>query len=66
MNEVGLIQTLSILPRSYPGHVLLTEDLGRQIGVDDCACGKLGSYYQVEGRVKQAELRGCSDTYKAV
>lgn len=66
MNEVGLIQTLSILPRSYPGHVLLTEDLGRQIGVDDCACGKLGSYFQVEGRVKRAELRGCSDTYKAV
>jgi hypothetical protein len=64
LNETGLIETISILPRSYPGHVLLTEDLGRQIGVDDCRCGKLGSYFLIEGRVKRAEIRGCSDTYQ--
>jgi len=64
LNETGLIETISILPRSYPGHVLLTEDLGRQIGVDDCKCGKLGSYFLIEGRVKRAEIRGCSDTFQ--
>jgi phenylacetate-coenzyme A ligase PaaK-like adenylate-forming protein len=64
LNETGLVETISILPRSYPGHVLLTEDLGRQIGVDDCRCGKLGSYFLIEGRVKRAEIRGCSDTYQ--
>ena len=26
--EPGLIEVISTLPRSYPGHVLLTEDLG--------------------------------------
>jgi phenylacetate-coenzyme A ligase PaaK-like adenylate-forming protein len=64
LNETGLVETISILPRSYPGHVLLTEDLARQIGVDDCSCGKLGSYFLIEGRVKRAEIRGCSDTYQ--
>jgi phenylacetate-coenzyme A ligase PaaK-like adenylate-forming protein len=64
LNETGLVETISILPRSYPGHVLLTEDLGRQIGVDDCKCGKLGSYFLIEGRIKRAEIRGCSDTYQ--
>jgi phenylacetate-coenzyme A ligase PaaK-like adenylate-forming protein len=65
LNKLGLVETLSILPKSYPGHVLLTEDLGRQIGVDDCKCGRLGSYIVIEGRINRAELRGCSDTYQA-
>lgn len=64
LNETGLVETISLLPKSYPGHVLLTEDLGRQIGVDDCACQKLGSYFLIEGRIKRAEMRGCSDTYQ--
>ena len=65
LNELGLIETISILPKSYPGHVLLTEDLGRKIGIDTCLCGKMGSYFVIEGRVKRAEIRGCSDTYRA-
>jgi phenylacetate-coenzyme A ligase PaaK-like adenylate-forming protein len=64
VNEVGLIETFSLLPKSYPGHVLLTEDLGRKIGTDDCGCGKLGTYFLIEGRIKRAEIRGCSDTYQ--
>ena len=63
-NTTGLIETISILPKSYPGHILLTEDLGRRIGIDDCECGKLGSYFLIEGRIKRAEIRGCSDTYQ--
>lgn len=59
----GLIEVLSILPRSYPGHVLLTEDLGTIIGEDDCPCGKKGKYFKVKGRLPKAEIRGCSDTH---
>lgn len=62
-NDKGLIQVLSILPKSYPGHSLLTEDVGTWIGEDDCPCGRLGKYFTVEGRLPKAELRGCSDTH---
>lgn len=58
----GIIQTLSVLPKSYPGHSLLTEDLGTIQGVDDCLCSRKGTYFSVEGRLPKAELRGCSDT----
>ena len=63
LGERGIIQTLSILPKSYPGHSLLTEDEGMLLGEDDCECGRLGKYFKILGRVKNAELRGCSDTY---
>jgi hypothetical protein len=61
--ESGLIELVSALPQSYPGHVLLTEDVGELLGEDDCRCGLLGKYFRVHGRAKDAELRGCSDTY---
>jgi len=61
--EQGIIQTLSILPMSYPGHSLLTEDEGILLGEDDCRCGRLGKYFKIVGRIKNAEIRGCSDTY---
>lgn len=61
--ETGLIEVVSVLPQSYPGHILLTEDLGRIIGEDDCPCGRMGKYFSVEGRITNAEIRGCSDTY---
>ncbi|MBD3401317.1 acyl-protein synthetase [candidate division GN15 bacterium] len=59
----GIIELVSILPHSYPGHVLLTEDLGRVIGEDDSPDGRQGKYFEVLGRVPKAEIRGCSDTY---
>jgi len=58
----GIIQVLSVLPRSYPGHSLLTEDTGAILGEDDCPCGRQGKYFRVDGRIPRAELRGCSDT----
>jgi len=61
--EEGLIQLLSLLPLSYPGHSILTEDIGTIIGEDTCSCGRLGKYFKVSGRIKNAEIRGCSDTY---
>ena len=60
--EEGVIEVLSMLPISYPGHALLTEDRGTILGEDDCPCGRLGKYFQVHGRLSQAEARGCSDT----
>jgi len=58
----GIIQVNSLLPKSYPGHALLTEDLGIMIGNDNCTCGRKGKYFQVNGRMVKAEMRGCSDT----
>ena len=63
VGERGLIQLLSLLPSSYPGHSILSEDLGELLGEDDCPCGRHGKYFRVHGRIEQAEIRGCSDTY---
>lgn len=63
--EAGVIEVLSILPKSYPGHALLTEDVGVIHGEDNCLCGRLGKYFEVYGRVSQAEIRGCSDTFES-
>jgi hypothetical protein len=62
MGQPGLIQVLSLLPRSYPGHSLLTEDLGSLLGEDDCPCGRPGRTFAVHGRIRNVEMRGCSDT----
>lgn len=63
IGSIGVVETLSVLPRSYPGHALLTEDLGIVHGIDNCPCGRLGTTFSIEGRIPQAELRGCSDTH---
>jgi phenylacetate-coenzyme A ligase PaaK-like adenylate-forming protein len=59
----GIVQLISLLPRSYPGHSILSEDLGEIVGIDDCPCGRLGKYFHIHGRLKSAEIRGCSDVY---
>ena len=61
----GLIQVLSILPKSYPGHSILTEDIGVIVGEDDASNGWKGKYFKILGRAKKAEIRGCSDTFKS-
>ena len=65
VGERGIVEVVSLLPESYPGHVLLTEDEGVLLGEDDCPCGRKGKYFKVLGRLRNAELRGCSDTYAA-
>ncbi len=57
----GVIQVLSALPTSYPGHSLLTEDWGVVHGVDDSAVGRCGKRFSILGRIAKSELRGCSD-----
>ncbi len=63
--EKGLIQLISLIPQSYPGHNILTEDEGMILGEDDCPCGRKGKYFKILGRIKEAEIRGCSDTYES-
>lgn len=64
VGDEGIIQVLSELPKSYPGHSLLTEDIGTIHGIDNCSCGWKGKYFSVAGRIPKAELRGCSDTFQ--
>ena len=64
--EPGGIQVLSALPWSYPGHSILTEDLGVIHSVDSGAGGRYGKAFSVIGRVPRSEVRGCSDTHQEV
>ena len=59
--EKGIVQLLSPLALSYPGHNIITEDVGEILGEDDCPCGRYGKYFKIHGRLEKAEIRGCSD-----
>ena len=63
IGEKGVVQVISAIPESYPGHSILTEDVGCVLGEDDCPCGRKGKYIEICGRIKNAEVRGCSDTF---
>lgn len=65
IGEEGVIQTLSLLPTSYPGHSVLTEDIGVIETVDAGAGGRLGKALRIVGRAPKTELRGCSDVVAA-
>lgn len=65
IGERGILQVVSTIPESYPGHSLLTEDEGVILGEDDCPCGRKGKYFKILGRLKNAEIRGCSDAFAA-
>ena len=58
----GLVQLLSLLPTSYPGHSILTEDIGEIVNDSKCKCYGNGTRFIIHGRLKNAELRGCSNT----
>jgi len=61
-SKKGFIQLISTLPSSYPGHNILTQDIGEIKEKKLCKCKLHGTRFVVHGRAKQAELRGCSDT----
>jgi len=63
IGEKGLMHLVSVIQTSYPGHSILTEDQGVILGVDNCPCGRKGKFFKILGRIKNAELRGCSDTF---
>ena len=64
MGEEGILELVSLLPHSYLGHIILSEDVGVILGEDDCPCGRKGKYFSINGRIQNAEIRGCSDTYE--
>jgi len=66
IGQTGLIQLLSPIPSSYPGISILSDDLGRIVGIDDCPCGRQGKYFVFEKRSEKAELKGCGDTLQVV
>ena len=63
VGQEGLIECMSLLPTSYPGQALLTEDVGKIIGIDNCKCGRKGKYFSFVSRAEKAEIRGCGDTF---
>ena len=58
--EPGLLEFLSPLPHSYPGNVVLTDDIG-VIEPGACPCGRLGTRFKILGRAAKAEVRGCGE-----
>jgi hypothetical protein len=58
--EVGILEFISPIPHSYPGNVVLTDDMGI-ITDEPCAFGLQGTRFKILGRLKKAEIRGCGD-----
>jgi len=59
--QQGLIQVCSVLPTSFPGFLLLTEDMAEVIAYDECPCGRRGTSFRFAGRAPKAEVRGCGN-----
>jgi hypothetical protein len=59
--EYGIVQVCSVLPTSFPGHLLLTEDMAQVLSYDGCPCGRRGISFRFAGRIPKAELRGCGN-----
>lgn len=57
----GIVQVCSALPTSFPGFLLLTDDMGEVVGYDGCACGRRGTYFRFLRRVPKVETRGCGN-----
>jgi len=59
--EQGLVQVCSVLPTSFPGFLLLTDDLAELVGDDGCRCGRRGTHFRFKRRVPKVEVRGCGN-----
>ena len=59
--QPGIIQVMSLLPVSYPGHNIITEDIGVIMGEDNCKCGRMGKFFRVLSRIKNSDNRGCAN-----
>jgi hypothetical protein len=58
----GLLEFITPLPNSYPGIALLLDDMGRIVSRDQGDGGRYGTRFEVLGRARGAEIRGCGDT----
>lgn len=57
----GLVQVCSVLPTSFPGYLVLTDDIAEVIDYDGCGCGRRGICFRFVKRVPKAEVRGCGN-----
>ena len=57
----GLVQVCSVLPTSFPGFLVLTEDIGEMVYHDGCSCGRRGIAFRFVSRAPKAEVRGCGN-----
>ncbi len=60
-DKKGMVQLLSLLPKSYPGHNILTEDIGEIITNSNCDKNHQEKMFKIYGRIKNSEIRGCSN-----
>jgi hypothetical protein len=59
--QQGLVQVCSALPTSFPGFLVLTEDIGEIIQDDGCPCGRRGLSFRFVKRAPKTEIRGCGN-----
>ncbi|HVN45291.1 MAG TPA: hypothetical protein VMT66_08555 [Steroidobacteraceae bacterium] len=59
--QQGLVQVCSVLPTSFPGFLVLTDDIGEVVRYDGCGCGRRGIAFRFVKRIPQAEIRGCGN-----
>ena len=57
----GLLEFVTPLPHSYPGIAVLTDDVGVIMERDAKVGAWHGTRFQIIGRAKKAEVRGCGD-----
>lgn len=62
--QEGMMEFITPIPHSYPGNVVLTDDMGI-IEKDPCPYGRPGQRFRITGRMKKAEVRGCGDILSA-
>lgn len=62
--QEGMMEFITPVPHSYPGNVVLTDDMG-VIEKDSCPYGRPGQRFRITGRMKKAEVRGCGDILSA-
>ncbi len=60
----GMMEFITPIPHSYPGNVVLTDDMGI-IEEAPCPYGRSGQRFRITGRMKKAEVRGCGDILSA-
>ena len=56
----GLVQLFSLVPTSYPGHNIITEDIGAIVEKKN-NCKINAKHFLIYGRSLKSEIRGCSD-----
>lgn len=61
VGQRGLVQICSVLPTSFPGFLVLTEDIAELIHRDGCPCGRRGTAFRFVSRAPKAEVRGCGN-----